>query len=85
MRTSSPGDGRGSRVTIRQVADLAGVSIATVSRVVNGHVDVSAETREVVRRVLREHGYHAGRSRTLATGRVGIAVPMVHPPYFAQI
>jgi len=85
MGTSSPGDGRGSRVTIRQVADLAGVSIATVSRVVNGHVDVSAETREAVQRVLREHGYHAARSRALATGRVGIAVPMVHPPYFAQI
>jgi LacI family transcriptional regulator, galactose operon repressor len=73
-------------MTIRQVADLAGVSIATVSRVVNGHVDVSARTRDAVQRVLREHGYHAvPRSRHPVTGRVGIAVPMVHPPYFAQI
>jgi LacI family transcriptional regulator len=84
--TSSLGDGRRTRVTIRQVADIAGVSIATVSRVVNGHVDVSAQTREAVQRVLREHGYHAvPRSPASATGRVGIAVPMVHPPYFAQI
>lgn len=68
------------------MADLAGVSIATVSRVVNGHADVSDQTRDAVQRVVREHGYHAGpRSRALATGRVGVAVPMVHPPYFAQI
>ena len=34
-----------ARVTIREVADAAGVSIATVSRVLNGHGDVSPETR----------------------------------------
>jgi len=83
---SSLRDGRRARVTIRQVADIAGVSMATVSRVLNGHADVSAQTREAVQRVLREHGYQAmSRSRAVATGRVGIAVPMVHPPYFAQI
>ena len=83
---SSLDDGGRTRVTIRQVAELAGVSIATVSRVVNGHVDVSAATRETVQRVMREHGYHAApRSPAVATGRVGIAVPMVHPPYFAEI
>src|SRR5207248_10211213 len=31
------------RVTIREIADLAGVSIATVSRVMNGHSDVAEE------------------------------------------
>ncbi len=73
-------------MTIRQVADLAGVSIATVSRVLNGHADVSAQTRETVQRVIREHGYQASpRARTPRTGRVGVAVPMVHPGYFAQI
>ena len=34
------------RLTIRQIADLAGVSIATVSRVLNGRDDVAPETRE---------------------------------------
>ena len=82
----SPDNGRRTRVTIRQVAELAGVSIATVSRVVNGHVDVSDQTRDAVRRVMREHGYHgAARSSASGTGRVGVAVPMVHPPYFAEI
>jgi LacI family transcriptional regulator len=36
--------------------------------------------------VIREHGYQANaRFRTAPTGRVGVAVPMVHPEYFARI
>src|SRR3954453_18721502 len=45
------------RVTIAQVADAAGVSVPTVSKVVNGRSDVAPETRERVERMLREHGY----------------------------
>ena len=78
-----------SRMTIRQIADLAGVSIATVSRVLNGRDDVAPETREAVRQIIREHGYTANRSvRGLSAGRtglVGILVPMVFPAYFAGI
>src|SRR6266699_2703968 len=80
---------RPSRVTIREIADLAGVSIATVSRVVNGHTDVSEETRELVSAVVREHGYAANRSaRGLSAGRtglVGVLVPLVYPVYFSAI
>ncbi len=73
-------------MTIRQVAETAGVSIATVSRVVNGHSDVSAGTREAVQRALRDHGYQAGtRSRPSPTGLVGVMLPLVHPGYFAEI
>src|SRR5262249_19095384 len=43
----------GSRVTIREVAEQAGVSIATVSRVLNDREDVSPETRDLVGRVIR--------------------------------
>ena len=75
-----------ARVTIRQVADTAGVSIATVSRVINGHSDVSAGTRETVQRVLREHGYQPGmRSRPAPTGIVGVMMPVVQHGYFAEI
>jgi LacI family transcriptional regulator len=80
---------RPSRVTIREIAELAGVSIATVSRVVNGRGDVSDETREIVQRVVREHGYSANRSaRGLSAGRtgfVGVTIPKVHPVYFSSI
>jgi LacI family transcriptional regulator len=76
-------------VTIREIAELAGVSIATVSRVVNGRDDVSEETREVVQRIVRERGYSANRSaRGLSAGRtgfIGVTVPMVNPPYFSEI
>ena len=77
------------RVTIREVADQAGVSIATVSRVLNGRDDVSDETRDNVTRVIRENGYSANRSaRSLSAGRtglVGVLVPLVYPAYFAGI
>ncbi len=89
---SGPGNGEGgrrARVTIREIAELAGVSIATVSRVVNGRDDVSEETREVVQRIVRERGYSANRSaRGLSAGRtgfVGVTVPMVADAYFTLI
>jgi LacI family transcriptional regulator len=78
-----------ARATIRQVAEAAGVSIATVSRVLNGRADVSPETRELVSEVVREHGYTANRSaRSLSAGRtglVGMLVPLVYPAYFSSI
>src|ERR671934_1322545 len=77
------------RLTIRQIADEAGVSIATVSRVLNGRNDVSPETRDLVSRVIRENGYTANRSaRGLSGGRtglVGVLVPLVSPAYFSAI
>jgi DNA-binding LacI/PurR family transcriptional regulator len=45
------------RVTIAHIADAAGVSVPTVSKVVNGRSDVAPETRERVERMLREFGY----------------------------
>ncbi len=81
--------GAPSRVTIREVAKEAGVSIATVSRVLNDREDVSARTREVVARVIRERNYTANRSaRHLSggsTGLIGVLVPLVYPAYFSRI
>ncbi|HEY6792037.1 MAG TPA: LacI family DNA-binding transcriptional regulator [Trebonia sp.] len=86
MKVSKLEGRREARVTIRDVAELAGVSIATVSRVINGHSDVSAETRETVQRVIRERGYQAGvRPRSTRAGLIGVMVPLVHPGYFAEI
>src|SRR5438270_1804041 len=78
-----------ARMTIRDIAELAGVSIATVSRAVNGRGDVAEETRAMVRRIAREHGYQASRdARGLSTGRtglVGVTLPAIHPTYFSSI
>src|SRR6266550_6609792 len=66
------------RPTSRDVAERAGVSIATVSRVLNDRADVSVETRERVREVARSVGYSADpAARALATQRtrlVGVVV-----------
>jgi LacI family transcriptional regulator, galactose operon repressor len=78
-----------SRVTIRDVAQIAGVSPSTVSRVLNGRHDVSEETRQAVLTVVREHGFSVNRSaKGLSDGRtglVGVAVPFLQTAYFAAI
>ncbi|MBT8227259.1 MAG: LacI family DNA-binding transcriptional regulator [Dactylosporangium sp.] len=47
----------GRKITITAIAREAGVSVPTVSRVVNGRSDVSPQTRERVEELLRLHGY----------------------------
>ncbi|MDR7280639.1 LacI family DNA-binding transcriptional regulator [Catenuloplanes atrovinosus] len=61
--------GEGRRVTITAIAAEAGVSVPTVSRVLNGRSDVSPQTRERVEELLRQHGYRrrAARSRVSAS------------------
>jgi LacI family transcriptional regulator len=89
LTSSGPADARSRRLTIREVADLAGVSTATVSRVLNGRAEVSDRAREAVLRVVRERGYSTNRTaRGLTVGRtglIGVTTPVVHHSYFAVI
>jgi len=67
MATVLPnGSSRSARTTtIADVAATAGVSVPTVSKVINGRSDVSAETRRRVEAAIRKHGYQrAPRQRT---------------------
>jgi LacI family transcriptional regulator len=77
------------RSTIHDIAAEAGVSAATVSRVLNARDHVAPETRERISRIVRERGYVANRSaRGLQFGRtglVGLLVPLVSPNYFSTI
>ena len=58
------------RVTIKDIAANAGVSTQTVSRVLNNHPDVSPETLERVKRVIKETGYAPNiLARSLIRGR----------------
>ena len=60
------------RVTIREVADAAGVSPAAVSYALRG-IQVSEETQERVRKVADDLGYEANPiARALASGRTGM-------------
>ncbi|MFG1604631.1 LacI family DNA-binding transcriptional regulator [Actinoplanes sp. NPDC049265] len=53
----------GRRVTIAAIAAEAGVSVPTVSRVLNGRTDVAPQTREKVEELLSAHGYQRRASR----------------------
>ena len=60
------------RLNIREVARRAGVSHMTVSRVINGSVNISPKTRAHVQSVLDELGFHPNAmARSLAQGRSG--------------
>jgi LacI family transcriptional regulator len=72
-----------SRVTIRDVADRAGVSVATVSKVINARYGVAASTVQRVQSVIDELGYEASlvaRSlRNHRTNVIGILVSDIEP------
>jgi DNA-binding LacI/PurR family transcriptional regulator len=76
-------------VTLHDVAQRAGVSIKTVSNVVNGYAHVSPVTRARVERAVAELGYRPNLSaRSMRGGRSGIialAVPELGVPYFAEL
>jgi LacI family transcriptional regulator len=60
------GHARGRRATLATVAASAGVSVATVSKVLNGRTDVAPATRSLVKRVLEQHDYVARRAELAA-------------------
>ena len=75
------------RVTMSDVAREAGVSLMTVSRVVNNKGEISPETRERIQNVIDELGYRpSGIARSLAGGQtytIGLVVPDIANPYFS--
>lgn len=75
--------------TIRDVARRAQVSVASVSRALNGLDNVSEETRSRVLAAATDLGYvpHAGaRSLSLArTNAIGVVLPDVHGEFFSEI
>ena len=74
--------------TIRDVARRAEVSVASVSRALNGLDNVRAETREKVIKAANELGYvpHAGaRSLSLARAHaIGVVLPDLHGEFFSE-
>lgn len=76
-------------ITLHDVARLAGVSIKTVSNVVNGSPRVSPGTRDRVRAAIDELGYRPNlTARGLRSGRsgsIGLIIPDLRNPYFAEL
>jgi LacI family transcriptional regulator len=80
---------REQRATILDVAALAGVHAATVSRTMNVPEKVAPETRRRVEEAVRELGFVPNRAaRGLITGRTGnvaVIVPDITNPHFASL
>jgi LacI family transcriptional regulator len=76
-------------VTMRDVAEKAGVSIKTVSRVVNKQGEISESTRLRVQAVINELGYRPNvLARGLVSGRtlsVGMVIPRITDPFFPEV
>ncbi|HVF93089.1 MAG TPA: LacI family DNA-binding transcriptional regulator [Sphingomonas sp.] len=75
--------------TIRDVARQAGVSVASVSRALNGHTNVHPDTRALVAAAAKALGYvpHAG-ARSLSMARshaIGVVLPDLHGEFFSEI
>jgi len=74
---------------IKHVAELARVSVATVSRVINGSGYVSPELRERVLNAMRELNYQpnapARSLRRQETRTVGVLVPQLDHPFFSAL
>lgn len=59
-----------ARVTLAQVAEEAGVSLSTISKVLNGRPDVAAATRARVERILSSNGYLRRKSEKSGSGLI---------------
>ncbi|MFI6330073.1 LacI family DNA-binding transcriptional regulator [Micromonospora chersina] len=74
------------KVTIAAIARLAGVSVPTVSRVVNGRSDVAPQTRERVEELLTRHGYQRRRpSMRTSSGLIDLVFNDLDSPWAVEI
>ena len=75
--------------TLRDVAERAGVTVTTVSRMLNGRVNVSGKTRNKIEAAMRELGYHPNEmARSLAkkqSNLIGLLVPSAKQYFFAEL
>lgn len=85
---SSP-SGQPKRVTMQDIAGVAGVHLMTVSNALSGLRTVAPATRERVRQIARELNYVPNSAaRALATGRTGLIAVMsgtMNEPYYANM
>ncbi|MEE4543348.1 LacI family DNA-binding transcriptional regulator [Streptomyces sp. V4-01] len=75
-----------ARVTIADIAGEAGVSVATVSKVLNGHAHVAEATRGKVEALLESHNYLRRRSRpTRTVGLIDLVINELDSPWSVEV
>ena len=77
------------RVTIKDIARIAGVSVTTVSRALNDAPEISPETRDRILQLCREEGYRTNLlARSLISNRtnvIGVILSDISAPYHATL
>jgi len=77
------------QMTIYDIAKLANVSVATVSRVINDTAPVKHSTREKIEQIIQEHQFEPNAmARSLLkkeTGTIGIIVPDLTNPFYTEV
>jgi LacI family transcriptional regulator len=78
-----------SKITITEIAEKSGVSVSTVSRVLNNSPSVSREKRERIQKIIDEHNYtpsiFARGMVNYKTKNIGVILPDITNPYFASL
>lgn len=76
-------------VNIRELAQVCGVSPATVSRVVNGNAPVHPETRQKIEEAMEQHGYiprpQPRPRRKEPSGMIGVLLPSLRHDFFQLV
>lgn len=76
-------------LTIKEVAELAGVSKSTVSRVLNNNGYVSNEARQKIEKVIKEHQYKPSAAAVSLSKQessiIGVVIPEIDNPFFAEV
>ena len=75
--------------TVKDVARAAGVSLGTVSNVLNGKDGVKPENREKVFKAMKEVGFHKGRTitsrKSKVTKNIGLIIPSIENPFYPEL
>ena len=76
-------------ISIKQIAKLSGVSVATVSRVINNNGRFSEQTREKVMKIVNEYNYTTNMAAKSLRGSksktIGVIVPDVNNGFFSEL
>lgn len=73
------------RITIRDIAKLADVSVTTVFRALNAHAGIRRETKERILHIWEKTGYHVNLLAKSRSSTIGLILPDISSPFHAAL